>query len=86
MEAARLKERIVSQHQDVKQCSGKTYSQIADDTGLTNVYVAQLLPSPTSPTTSSLRCSNLPFALTIPTQFRIPPSIGSIFSFDLPFF
>ncbi|KAL9240285.1 hypothetical protein vseg_014523 [Gypsophila vaccaria] len=34
---------IVEKLQEVKNKSGKTYSQIAEQTGLTNVYVAQLL-------------------------------------------
>lgn len=34
---------ITAQLQAVKQLSRKTYSQIAEETGLTNVYVAQLL-------------------------------------------
>nr|GMD65599.1 cyanate hydratase [Ipomoea batatas] len=34
---------LVASLQDVRRDSGKTYSQIAAETGLTNVYVAQLL-------------------------------------------
>ncbi|XP_019181438.1 PREDICTED: cyanate hydratase [Ipomoea nil] len=34
---------LVASLQDVRRNSGKTYSQIAAETGLTNVYVAQLL-------------------------------------------
>ncbi|KAJ4955207.1 hypothetical protein NE237_011990 [Protea cynaroides] len=34
---------VVNRLLAVKQKSGKTYSQIAEETGLTNVYVAQLL-------------------------------------------
>ncbi|KAH9626446.1 hypothetical protein KSS87_004948 [Heliosperma pusillum] len=34
---------VVEKLQQVKEKSGKTYSQIAEETGLTNVYVAQLL-------------------------------------------
>ncbi|CAI9118105.1 OLC1v1019623C1 [Oldenlandia corymbosa var. corymbosa] len=34
---------IVAALQEVKRSSGKSYNQIAEETGLTNVYVAQLL-------------------------------------------
>ncbi|XP_047317396.1 cyanate hydratase [Impatiens glandulifera] len=34
---------IVNSLQEVKRRSGKSYSQIAEETGLTNVYVSQLL-------------------------------------------
>lgn len=34
---------LLASLQDVKRSSGKTYNQIAAETGLTNVYVAQLL-------------------------------------------
>ncbi|XP_074282261.1 cyanate hydratase-like [Silene latifolia] len=34
---------VVEKLQQVKEKSGKSYSQIAEETGLTNVYVAQLL-------------------------------------------
>lgn len=33
----------IRQLQDAKLSSGKSYNQIAEETGLTNVYVAQLL-------------------------------------------
>lgn len=38
-----LKALVVSRLQDVKFKSGLSYNQIAEKTGLTNVYVAQLL-------------------------------------------
>ncbi|KAK6161278.1 hypothetical protein DH2020_004659 [Rehmannia glutinosa] len=38
-----IKARTAAELQAVKRKSGKTYGQIADETGLTNVYVAQLL-------------------------------------------
>ncbi|CAK9150990.1 unnamed protein product [Ilex paraguariensis] len=38
-----IKESLVTQLQAVKRKSGKTYGQLAAETGLTNVYVAQLL-------------------------------------------
>lgn len=34
---------IVAKLQSVKHSSGKSYNQLAEETGLTNVYVAQLL-------------------------------------------
>lgn len=34
---------LIRELQDAKQSSGKSYNQIAEETGLTNVYVAQLL-------------------------------------------
>ncbi|XP_054800525.1 cyanate hydratase isoform X2 [Prosopis cineraria] len=37
------KSTITSRLQDVKRKSGKSYNQLAGETGLTNVYVAQLL-------------------------------------------
>lgn len=37
------KEEVVSLIMEAKRASGKTYAQIANETGLTNVYVAQLL-------------------------------------------
>ncbi|TKY53318.1 Cyanate hydratase [Spatholobus suberectus] len=40
---AQNKESIVTQLQAVKHKSGKSYNQLAKETGLTNVYVAQLL-------------------------------------------
>lgn len=40
---AENKASVVARLQSVKQKSGKTYTQIAEETGLTNVYVAQLL-------------------------------------------
>jgi cyanate lyase len=40
---AQNKAYIVSQLQALKNKSGKSYSQLAEETGLTNVYVAQLL-------------------------------------------
>lgn len=43
MEREKLKASIVSSIEAVKRQSGKTYGQIAAETGLTNVYVAQLL-------------------------------------------
>ncbi|KAA8548858.1 hypothetical protein F0562_000542 [Nyssa sinensis] len=43
METERSKASWVSSILAVKRKSGKTYSQIAEETGLTNVYVAQLL-------------------------------------------
>lgn len=42
MEAAK-KQSVTNQLLAVKTVSGKTYSQLASETGLTNVYVAQLL-------------------------------------------
>ncbi|KAI3697139.1 hypothetical protein L6452_29923 [Arctium lappa] len=42
-ESFRRKASVVSSLMAVKQNSGKTFSQIAAETGLTNVYVAQLL-------------------------------------------
>ncbi|XP_074320324.1 cyanate hydratase-like isoform X1 [Silene latifolia] len=41
--ASTYKTSVVERLQAVKEKSGKTYSQIAQETGLTNVYVAQLL-------------------------------------------
>lgn len=38
-----MKARTAAELQAVKRKSGKTYGQIAEETGLTNVYVAQLL-------------------------------------------
>ncbi|CAL0303208.1 unnamed protein product [Lupinus luteus] len=38
-----IKGDLVTRIQAVKQKSGKSYNQIAEETGLTNVYVAQLL-------------------------------------------
>ncbi|XP_051130328.1 cyanate hydratase [Andrographis paniculata] len=38
-----VKARTAAELQSVKRKSGKTYAQIAEETGLTNVYVAQLL-------------------------------------------
>ncbi|XAR62680.1 Cyanase [Bertholletia excelsa] len=43
MEAQTSKTAVVNSLQAVKRKSGKTYGQIAAETGLTNVYVAQLL-------------------------------------------
>ena len=43
MEDTQTKANISSRLQTIKQKSGKTYNQIAEETGLTNVYVAQLL-------------------------------------------
>ncbi|XVE65784.1 hypothetical protein DITRI_Ditri08aG0027300 [Diplodiscus trichospermus] len=43
MENIQTKANITSRLQTIKQKSGKTYNQIAEETGLTNVYVAQLL-------------------------------------------
>ncbi|TKY53744.1 Cyanate hydratase [Spatholobus suberectus] len=40
---AQNKESIVTQLQAAKHKSGKSYNQLAEETGLTNVYVAQLL-------------------------------------------
>ncbi|XP_047964635.1 cyanate hydratase [Salvia hispanica] len=62
MEAASLKARIVSDLQAVKRRSGKTYAQIAEETGLTNVYVAQLLrrQAQLKPSTAPLLRAALP--------------------------
>lgn len=38
-----VKATLVARLQDIKQNCGKTYNQIAEETGLTNVYVGQLL-------------------------------------------
>ncbi|KAL8048230.1 hypothetical protein ABFX02_07G051200 [Erythranthe guttata] len=56
------KAQISAELQAVKRESGKTYSQIADETGLTNVYVAQLLrrQAPLKPETAPLLRSALP--------------------------
>ncbi|XP_056866354.1 cyanate hydratase isoform X2 [Raphanus sativus] len=43
MEAAATKQSVTNRLLTVKSASGKTYSQLAEETGLTNVYVAQLL-------------------------------------------
>ncbi|KAL4284465.1 hypothetical protein GQ457_16G030020 [Hibiscus cannabinus] len=43
MEGSQSKATISSRLQIIKQKSGKSYNQIAEETGLTNVYVAQLL-------------------------------------------
>ncbi|KAE8717664.1 Cyanate hydratase [Hibiscus syriacus] len=43
MEGSQSKAIISSRLQIIKQKSGKSYNQIAEETGLTNVYVAQLL-------------------------------------------
>lgn len=43
MAEQRKKANIVAELQAVKLNSGKTYNQIAEETGLTNVFVAQLL-------------------------------------------
>ncbi|KAL4297670.1 hypothetical protein GQ457_12G004450 [Hibiscus cannabinus] len=43
MEGSQSKADISSRLQIIKQKSGKSYSKIAEETGLTNVYVAQLL-------------------------------------------
>lgn len=43
MEGAESKARLTSRLMAAKRRSGKTYSEIAAETGLTNVYVAQLL-------------------------------------------
>lgn len=43
MEAAATKLSVTNRLLTVKSASGKTYSQLAEETGLTNVYVAQLL-------------------------------------------
>lgn len=40
---AHNKAHVIAQLQGVKQSSGKSYNEIAEETGLTNVYVAQLL-------------------------------------------
>ncbi|KAL5702377.1 cyanase [Ranunculus cassubicifolius] len=40
---AETKSSIVSQLLSIKTRSGKTFNQLAEETGLTNVYVAQLL-------------------------------------------
>lgn len=40
---AQNKANTVSQLQSLKNKSGKSYNQLAEETGLTNVYVAQLL-------------------------------------------
>lgn len=37
------KSSVMNRLQDVKRRSGKSYNEIAEETGLTNVYVAQLL-------------------------------------------
>lgn len=42
-ETSKRKAKIVGRLQTIKQNSGKTHNQIAEETGLTNVYVAQLL-------------------------------------------
>ncbi|OMO95263.1 hypothetical protein CCACVL1_05455 [Corchorus capsularis] len=39
---SQTKARIASRLQTIRQSSGKSFSQIAEETGLTNVYVAQL--------------------------------------------
>ncbi|KAE8667999.1 Cyanate hydratase [Hibiscus syriacus] len=43
MEGSQSKANIIGRLQIIKQNSGKSYNQIAEETGLTNVYVAQLL-------------------------------------------
>ncbi|GMI72058.1 cyanase [Hibiscus trionum] len=43
MESSQSKANSSSRLQIIKQKSGKSYNQIAEETGLTNVYVAQLL-------------------------------------------
>lgn len=43
MEAQSKKAMTIAKLQQVKHNSGKNYNQIAAETGLTNVYVAQLL-------------------------------------------
>ncbi|KAK8636895.1 hypothetical protein V6N13_064330 [Hibiscus sabdariffa] len=43
MKGSQSKANISSRLQIIKQKSGKIYNQIAEETGLTNVYVAQLL-------------------------------------------
>ncbi|XVF62816.1 hypothetical protein PTKIN_Ptkin09bG0038900 [Pterospermum kingtungense] len=43
MEDSKSKANIVSRLKTIKRNSGKTHNQIAEETGLTNVYVAQLL-------------------------------------------
>ncbi|XP_057781522.1 cyanate hydratase [Salvia miltiorrhiza] len=62
MEAVSMKARMVAELQAVKRISGKTYGQIADETGLTNVYVAQLLrrQAQLKPSTAPLLRAALP--------------------------
>jgi len=56
------KESTVARLQDVKHKSGKSYNQIAEETGLTNVYVAQLLrrQAQLKPDTAPLLLAALP--------------------------
>lgn len=57
-----VKARFVAELHAVKQKSGKTYAQIAEETGLTNVYVAQLLrrQAQLKPSTAPLLRAALP--------------------------
>jgi len=56
------KESTVAKLQAVKHKSGKSYNQLADETGLTNVYVAQLLrrQAQLKPDTAPLLLAALP--------------------------
>ncbi|XP_022761161.1 cyanate hydratase-like isoform X2 [Durio zibethinus] len=62
MEDSQTKATISSRLQTIKQKSGKTYKQLAEETGLTNVYVAQLLKrqAQLKPQTASKLRSALP--------------------------
>lgn len=76
MDSASAKAKLVAELQAVKLNSGKTYGQIAEETGLTNVYVAQLLrrQAQLKPTTAPLLRAALP-ALTddLLNQMMQPP-------------
>ncbi|KAL3828273.1 hypothetical protein ACJIZ3_017075 [Penstemon smallii] len=73
------KARIVAELQAVKQKSGKTYGQIAEQTGLTNVYVAQLLrrQAQLKPGTATLLHAALPELTENHLQEMMQPPIRS---------
>lgn len=62
MEQNRDKESVTHRLQAAKKESGKSYNQIAEETGLTNVYVAQLLrrQAQLKPETAAKLCAALP--------------------------
>lgn len=70
---------IVSSLMGVKRRSGKTFSQIAEETGLTNVYVAQLLrrQAQLKPDTVPKLRSSLPGFVDSQIQLMMEPPLRS---------